>query len=58
MDLKLTQEAYDRCDFTEEQKKSFPRPETEEDLKRFEKLLYTPTEYPSNWGHSLLLLIL
>ena len=48
MDLKLTQEAYDRCDFTEEQKKSFPRPETEEDLKRFEKLLYTPTEYPSN----------
>lgn len=35
MDIKRIQEAYDLCNFTEEQKKLFPRPETEEDVKKF-----------------------
>lgn len=49
MDLKIIQEAYDRCNFTDEQKKVFPRPETEEDLEQFNKTIFTPTYgYGSN----------
>lgn len=58
MDLKTIQEAYDRCNFTDEQKKVFHRPETEEDLKDFDKLLYAPAGYSSSWGYGLLWLIL
>ena len=39
MDIKRIQEAYDLCNFTEEQKKLFPRPETEEDVKNFNKTI-------------------
>lgn len=42
MDLKTIQEAYDRCNFTDEQKKVFPRPETEADLEQFNKTISTP----------------
>lgn len=59
MDLKTIQEAYDRCNFTDEQKKVFPRPETEEDLEQFNKTIFTPTYgYSSNWSFYLLWLIL
>lgn len=40
MELKKVQEVWDKCNFTEEEKKLFPRPETEEDLKDFEKKLF------------------
>lgn len=43
MDLKQAQEAWDRCNFTEEQIKLFPRPETEEDLKKLEKTVFEPS---------------
>lgn len=59
MDLKTIQEAYDRCNFTDEQKKVFPRPETEADLEQFNKTIFTPTYgYGSNWSFCLLWLIL
>lgn len=59
MDLKTIQEAYDRCNFTDEQKKVFPRPETEEDLEQFNKPIFIPTYgYGSNWSFCLLWLIL
>ena len=40
MDIKQIQEAYDLCNFTEEQKKLFPRPETEEDVEKFSKTIF------------------
>jgi hypothetical protein len=40
MDIKQIQEAYDLCNFTEEQKKLFPRPETEEDVEKFNKTIF------------------
>ena len=52
MDLKQAQEAWDRCNFTEEQIKLFPRPETEEDLKKLEKTVFEP------WNSIILWLIL
>ena len=39
MELKIIQEAWDKCNFSEEEKKLFPRPETEEDLKNIEKII-------------------
>ena len=42
MDLKTIQETYDRCNFSDEEKKVFPRPETEEDLKLFNNLAFNP----------------
>lgn len=53
MDLKQAQEAWDRCNFTEEQIKLFPRPETEEDLKKLEKAVFEPS-----WNSIILWLIL
>lgn len=53
MDLKQAQEAWDRCNFTEEQIKLFPRPETEEDLKKLEKVVFEPS-----WNSIILWLIL
>ena len=50
MDLKQAQEAWDRCNFTEEQIKLFPRPETEEDLKKLEKTVFEPS-----WNSSMLI---
>lgn len=36
---------WDKCNFTEEEKKLFPRPETEEDLKDFERKLFATQPY-------------
>lgn len=55
MDLKTIQEAYDRCNFSDEEKKVFPRPETEEDLKPFNNLAFNPAY---GWGMDLLGLLL
>lgn len=56
MELKKVQEVWDKCNFTEEEKKLFPRPETEEDLKDFEKKLFTIQPYCT--GSYILWLIL
>ena len=55
MDLKTIQETYDRCNFSDEEKKVFPRPETEEDLKLFNNLAFNPAY---GWGMGLLGLLL
>lgn len=46
--LKQIQEAYDNANFSDEMKKILPRPETEEDLKNYDKLLNTPIGYGSS----------
>lgn len=56
--LKRIQEAYDKANFSDEMKKILPRPETEEDLKNYDKLLNTPIGYGSSWSYGLLWLIL
>lgn len=55
MELKEFQEIYDRCNFSDEEKKAYPRPETEEDLEKLNNLLYQP---PFGWAGSLITMIL
>ena len=50
MVLKEFQEIYDKCNFSDEEKKVFPRPETEEDLKKLEKTVFEPS-----WNSSMLI---
>lgn len=57
MELKEIQEVYDRCNFSEEDRKVFPRPETEEDLEKFKKLIYQPS-FGGGFFTTLLLLLL
>lgn len=53
--LKTIQEAYDKCNFSDEIKKTFPRPESEEDLKQFNNSVFTPTPGCNfGWGMGLL----
>lgn len=59
MELKEIQEVYDRCNFSEEDRKVFPRPETEEDLEKFKKLIYQPSfGFGGSFFTTLLLFIL
>lgn len=57
MELKEIQEVYDRCNFSEEDRKVFPRPETEEDLEKFKKLIYQPS-FGGGFFTTLILLLL
>jgi len=59
MDIKQIQEAYDLCNFTEEQKKLFPRPETEEDVEKFNKTIFDLNPKGNfDWSHGLLCFLL
>ena len=58
MELKEIQEVYDRCNFSEEDRKVFPRPETEEDLEKFKKLIYQPLGFGGGFFTTLLLFLL
>ena len=58
MELKEIQEVYDKCNFSEEDRKVFPRPETEEDLEKFKKLIYQPLGFGGGFFTTLLLFLL
>ena len=57
-EIQEIQEIYDRCNFSEEDRKVFPRPETEEDLEKFKKLIYQPLGFGGGFFTTLLLFLL
>lgn len=59
MDLKSIQKIYDSANFSDEMKKSFPRPESEEDLKRLNDTILNPMQgFNSGLLGSLLIVLL